>query len=62
MRKVLRDYLGYDFMGEYMNSLELKSKINHLMSSRRYDEIRDALLDDKEITEHDNGLAVVFYL
>ncbi len=45
-----------------MSSSELKEKINHLMSNRRYDEIRDTLLADKEITEHDNDLAVVCYL
>ena len=49
-------------MGKYKNSSDLKAKINHLMSSRRYDEIRDALLADKEITEHDNDLAALCYL
>lgn len=62
MQGDLRDYLEYDFMEKCMNALELKAKINHLMNSGRYDEIRDTLLANRNITKHDSDLAVICYL
>lgn len=45
-----------------MNTNLLKKKIDELCAIHSYDQIEDVLLEYKNITEHDNDLATVYYL
>lgn len=45
-----------------MNEELLKEKLEELMKCKEYDKIKEVLLADKEITEHSNELATIFYL
>lgn len=45
-----------------MNTNLLKKKIDELWAIHAYDQIEDVLLEYKNITEHDNDLATVYYL
>lgn len=45
-----------------MNTELLKRKVDELCQVREYDRIETALLEYKDITEHDNDLAAVYYL
>lgn len=45
-----------------MNTNLLKKKIDELCAIHSYDQIEDVLLEHKNITEHDNDLATVYYL
>lgn len=45
-----------------MNTELLKKRIDELCAIHAYDQIEDVLLEYKDITEHDNDLATVYYL
>lgn len=45
-----------------MNNSELKGKVNELIKEKKYDGIQPLLLKYKDITEHDNDLAIICYL
>lgn len=45
-----------------MNAELLREKIDGLCSLHEYDQIEETLLEYKDITEHDNDLAMVYYL
>lgn len=45
-----------------MDTELLKAKIDELIQNREYDKIKETLLAYKEITEHSNELATIFYL
>lgn len=45
-----------------MDALQLKKQINELLKNRKFDNIKKILLSHKNITEHDNDLAMVCYL
>lgn len=45
-----------------MNTELLKRKVDELCQVHEYDQIETALLEYKDITEHDNDLATIYYL
>ena len=45
-----------------MNAELLRRKVDELCHVHEYDQIEATLLEYKEITEHDNDLATVYYL
>ena len=45
-----------------MNAESLRRKVDELFQIHAYDQIETALLDCMDITEHDNDLAMVYYL
>ena len=45
-----------------MNTELLRKKIDDLFAAHAYEQIEDVLLEYKNITEHDNDLATVYYL
>ncbi len=45
-----------------MDAGSLTEKINTLLRNHEYDRIKETLLEYKDITEHNNDLATVFYL
>lgn len=45
-----------------MNADKLKKQVNELFRSHEYDDIKSLLLSYKDLTEHDNSLAMVCYL
>ena len=45
-----------------MNAELLKEKIDGLCQVHAYDQIEETLLEYKDITKHDNDLAIVYYL
>lgn len=45
-----------------MNAETLREKIDELCRKHEYDRIEETLLECKEITEHDNSLATIYYL
>lgn len=42
--------------------MDFKQKINEMLAAKEYHQIKPLLLSDKDITEHDNDLAMVCYL
>ena len=49
-------------MRENMNGEQLKQQVNRLLESGKHDEIKEQLLAHKDVTEHDNDLAIICYL
>lgn len=45
-----------------MNTELLRKKVDELCQAHEYDQIEKALLEYKDITEHDNDLATIYYL
>lgn len=45
-----------------MTAKELKQEVNRLIANREYSQIKSLLLSHKEMTEHDNELAMTCYL
>lgn len=45
-----------------VNGLELKNQVNKLIAGGDYDAVKPLLLSYKDITEHDNDLAMTCYL
>lgn len=45
-----------------MNTYRLKEQVNKLFRNNEYDRVKSCLLSHKDITEHDNDLAIVCYL
>ena len=45
-----------------MSVEQLKQQVNQLLESGRHDEIKARLLAHKDVTEHDNDLAIICYL
>ncbi len=48
--------------GIYMNAEKLTKQVNELFRSHEYDDIKPLLLSYKDLTEHNNSLAMVCYL
>lgn len=49
-------------MSKKISTSQLKEQINKLLTAQKYDDIKILLLSYKDITEHDNDLAMVCYL
>ena len=49
-------------MGIDMDALQLKRQVNEMIAGGRYDDIKETLLSWKDMTEHDNELAMLCYL
>ena len=45
-----------------MNGDQLKQQVNQMLESGKHDEIKEQLLAHKDVTEHDNDLAIICYL
>lgn len=60
-KKLLSEALNL-YENSNMDRDALREKINQLLRVHAYDQIETVLLEYKEITEHDNDLATVYYL
>ena len=45
-----------------MSGDQLKQQVNQMLESGKHDEIKEQLLAHKDVTEHDNDLAIICYL